>query len=132
MNDQTSSGIEILGEISWGTHFCQFYETKHDLLEILVPYFKTGLENREFCLWIVSNPQLTIGEAKAALKKAIPDLDQHVADGNIEILNATEWYLEGDVFGLERVIDEWDEKHKWALTRGYTGMRASGDTLWLS
>jgi len=67
-----------------------------------------------------------------ALKKNITDLDRHVTEGNIEILNANEWYLEGDLFGLERVINAWDEKHKQALARGYTGMRASGDTLWLS
>src|SRR5258706_12880701 len=132
MQSQTSSGIEILGDISWGTHFCQFYETKDDLLEILVPYFKTGLNNKEFCFWIVSNPRLTVEEAKSAFEKIIPDLDKQLADGNIEIRNATEWYLEGEVFNLERVISAWDEKHKWALARGYTGMRASGDTLWLS
>src|SRR5882762_7930882 len=132
MQSQTSSGIEILGDISWGTHFCQFYETKNDLLEILVPFFKTGLDNKEFCFWIVSNPRLTVEEAKASLEKIIPDLDLQLADGNIEIRNATEWYLDGEMFNLERVISAWDEKHKWALARGYTGMRASGDTLWLS
>src|SRR5258705_2040595 len=132
MNDQTSSGIEVLGEIPWRTHFCQFYETKQDLLEILVPYFKPGLENKEFCLWIVSSPQLTIAEAKTALGKNFPNLNEQVADGNMEIKNATDWYMEGDVINLDRAINVWDEKYRQALARGYAGMRASGDTLWLA
>jgi hypothetical protein len=38
------SGIGFLGDIPWGTHFCHFFETKDDLLETLLPYFKAGLE----------------------------------------------------------------------------------------
>ena len=38
-----NSGIPPLGEIPWGTHFCHFYETTEDLLEVVVPYFAAGL-----------------------------------------------------------------------------------------
>ncbi|MFH1416584.1 MAG: MEDS domain-containing protein [Elusimicrobiota bacterium] len=55
-NGLRRSGIDIIGEVPWGTHLCQFYRTKQDLIEILVPYFKQGLENNEFCMWITSNP----------------------------------------------------------------------------
>jgi hypothetical protein len=50
------SGIDILGPAPWGTHFCMFYQTKGDLLDILIPYFKAGLENNEYCMWITSEP----------------------------------------------------------------------------
>ena len=78
-------GIEIIGNVPWGTYFCQFYEKKEDLLEILVPYFKAGLENSEFCMWITSEP-LTVEEARAALQKAVPDFEVHLGKGQIEIL----------------------------------------------
>src|SRR5882724_6976070 len=107
MNNQTFSGIEVLGDISWGSHFCQFYETKNDLLEILVPYFKTGLENKEFCFWVISNAILTVEEAKAALGKVVPDIEQQVAVGNIEIIDATPWYLEGNRLDTMRVNKAW-------------------------
>jgi hypothetical protein len=42
------SGIGIIGDIPWGTHFCQFFQTKEDLVDMLVPYFKTGLEITNF------------------------------------------------------------------------------------
>ena len=44
------TGISVVGDVPWGTHFCTFYETPQDLLDILVPFFNTGLENKEFCL----------------------------------------------------------------------------------
>ncbi len=28
-----NSGLEAVGAIPWGTHFCQFYASKDDLLE---------------------------------------------------------------------------------------------------
>jgi len=57
------TGIGIVGTISWGTHLCQFYQTKEDLIDILVPYFKAGLENNEFCMWITSEP-LRVNDAR--------------------------------------------------------------------
>src|SRR5258708_35813133 len=38
------TGIDVVGDMPWGTHFCLFYETLTDLLEPLVSYCKTGLE----------------------------------------------------------------------------------------
>ncbi|MFL5807459.1 MAG: MEDS domain-containing protein [Roseiflexaceae bacterium] len=127
------TGISIVGDMPWGTHFCCFYETKQDLLDILVPYFKAGLENKEFCLWVVSDSELiTVEEAKAALEQAVPDLDRRLSDEHIEILNGVDWYLQENVFDLERVTSAWDAKLKRAVDLGYDGMRVSGDTFWLA
>src|SRR6185295_17725852 len=88
------TGISVVGDVPWGTHFCHFYDTKQDLLDTLVPYFKFGLESKEFCLWVVSNSELiTVEEAKGALEQAVPDLDRHLSDKNIEILNRHDWYF---------------------------------------
>ena len=126
------TGIGIVGDMPWGTHFCHFYETKQDLLDTLVPYFKAGLESKEFCLWVVSDSEMiTAEEAKGALAEAVPDFDRHLADGNIEVLDALDWYLEKNVFNLEKVTSAWDAKLKRALALGYEGMRVSGDTFWL-
>jgi len=62
----------VVGDKPWGTHFCHFYETRQDLLDTFVPYFKAGLENKEFCLWVIS-PPLREGEARCALRQAFPE-----------------------------------------------------------
>jgi PAS domain S-box-containing protein len=127
------TGMSIIGDVPWGTHFCHFYETKQDLLDTLVPYFKAGLESKEFCLWVVSNSELiTVEEAKRALEQAVPDFDRHLSEGNIEILDGHDWYFEKNVLNLERVMSSWDAKVKRALARGYDGLRASADTFWLA
>src|ERR1700741_1544125 len=116
------TGISVVGDVPWGSHFCHFYETKQDLLKTLVPYFKAGLESNEFCVWVVTD-LLTVEEARAALRKAVPDLDEHLLNRNIEIFDGLEWYLTESVFNLERVMNLWDKKLEQALARGYDGMR---------
>jgi PAS domain S-box-containing protein len=125
------SGISVVGDLPWGTHFCHFYETEDDLLDILIPFFKAGLENNEFCLWIVFDP-LPKEKAIAALREAVPDLDRRVEAGDIEILSHLEWYLKGGGFDLQRTVRGWKEKLASALARGCAGMRANGNESWVN
>jgi DNA-binding CsgD family transcriptional regulator len=124
------TGLSFVGEVSWGSHLCLFYETKQDLLETAVAYFKAGLESREFCLWAISKP-LTPGEARTALRRAVPDFDRHWAAGSIEFVPAREWYLKGRRVDLQRIIGAWNQKLHAALARGYEGIRVSGMAAWL-
>ena len=120
------TGIDILGDVPWGTHFCLFYKTKEDLTDILVPYFKAGLENNEFCMWVTSE-LLGEKEAKEALRKAVPDFAQYLKRGQIRIVPHTEWYLEDGVFNLQRVLSAWVGQLNQALASGYAGMRITGN-----
>jgi len=128
--EMRKTGVDTVGDIPWGTHFCLFYETRADLLETVVSYCKAGLENREFCLWVVAEP-LTGEEGRHALKQAVPDLDRYLSDRSIEIVAAREWYLQDGTFDLDRVINGWNEKLASASARGYAGVRVTGDTAWL-
>ncbi|AKB36495.1 sensory transduction histidine kinase [Methanosarcina siciliae C2J] len=125
-----NSGIDIIGDVPWGTHFCQFYHTQEDVMDIMVPYFKAGLENNELCVWIISQP-LEVKEAKAAMKRAVPDIDVYLEKGQIEIVPYTHGYLKEGIFNPERVVNNWVEKIDQALARGYDGLRAAGDNRWL-
>ena len=78
MNEKLrKSGIEIIGDVPWGTYICQFYGSKEDLAEILIPYFKLGLENNESCLWVTSQP-LEFEDAKESLRKVVPYFDSYI------------------------------------------------------
>jgi MEDS: MEthanogen/methylotroph, DcmR Sensory domain len=48
-SERRKTGISVVGDRPWGTHLCLFYETKEDLLEIVLPYFKAGFESGEYC-----------------------------------------------------------------------------------
>ncbi len=124
------TGIEIIGDVAWGTHFCLFYQTKEDLLDILIPYFKAGLEQNEFCMWVTSEP-LGAEDAKTALKRVVPDLDEYLDRGHIEILDYTEWYLKSGAFDANQALEGWVAKESEALKRGFGGLRLTGNTFWL-
>ncbi len=124
------TGIDLIGDCPWGTHFCQFYTTPRDLTDILVPYFKAGLENNEFCMWVTS-PPLSEKEAASALRVEVPDLDAYQEKGQIAILPYSEWYLKNGIFDQQRVLDGWVEKLREAQARGFDGLRLTGNTFWL-
>lgn len=129
-NMMRRAGIDVVGDIPWGTHFCLFYDTKADLLETLVCYCKAGLQSQEFCLWVVA-PPVTREDALEALRQAVPSFDSYLPDGGIEIVPARDWYLPDGTFDLNRVIAGWNETLRRASARGYVGVRVTGDTAWL-
>ncbi len=128
--DRRDSGVALIGDLPWGSHFCQFYRTQKDLLDVLVPYFKAGLENNEFCVWVTSD-FLTREEAVAALARSVPRFPEYLARGQMEIFPYTDWYLIGGSFDLQRTLDMWMDKHDWALSEGYAGTRVSGNPYWI-
>jgi DNA-binding CsgD family transcriptional regulator len=125
------TGLSIVGDLPWGMHLCLFHETKEDLLDTLVPYFKTGLESNEFCVWAVSEP-LTQDEARLALSQGIPAFDQYLAAGSIEILRGHEWYLKDGRGEPKSITAGWHAKLRAALAQGHEGMRVSGNAFWLN
>src|SRR5689334_17933529 len=135
MNDEPAhalrkSGIRVMGEMSWGTHICVFYEAEQDLLATNASYFAAGLENNEFCIWAVSDP-IGAGTAKDALRQLIPDIDARLMAGQMEIIAARDWYLPGGEFDIQRITGGWNEKLRAALERGYAGIRISGNAFWI-
>ena len=125
-----ATGIGVVGEVPWGTHFFLFYETKEDLLDTLVPYFKAGLESGEFCVWVVSEP-LTAEEVKSALRRSVVGFDRYLKNHSIELPGGREFYLNGQELDLERIIRRWNERLAYALANGYAGLRLSANTAWL-
>ncbi len=124
------SGIDVIGPVPWGTHFCQFYNTRQDLVETLVPYFQAGLANNEYCMWITSAP-LLVEEAMAAMRSAVPNLDHYLTRGQIEILDYSQWYIHQGQFNADLVLQGWSDKLAAAREKGFDGLRLTGNTFWL-
>ena len=121
------TGIDLIGDAPWGTHLCLFCQSKQDLLDILLPYFKAGLENNELCLWVTSEP-LGEKDVRKAIKKAVPDFDAYLRRGQMEIISPGKWYLKSDTFNLQGVLNAWIDKHNQALLKGFDGLRVAGNT----
>jgi len=123
------TGIDVIGSIPWGTHFCHFYQSKEDLLSMQVPFFKTGLENNEYCVWITSR-HTTIEDAIIALKDEMPGIDQYFERGSIEILTSPDWFMLNGQFALDNAIQFIYNRLDMAIEHGFVGLRINGDDTW--
>jgi excisionase family DNA binding protein len=129
--ENRSSGIDCIGSIPWGTHICQFYQSKSDLVDILVPYFKTGLENNEYCLWAASDP-FCAEECLVELGKAVPNLDLYLDRGQITITDSRASYTRQGKFDAESTLQSLIGMEGSALKAGFDGLRASANDSWLT
>jgi signal transduction histidine kinase len=131
LNSITSSGVPGLGDISWGTHFCHFYDSRSDLADTLVPFFKTGLENNEACLWVTCDPYSAAG-ARDELGAVVPDLAERERAGQIEIIDHDQWYrMHGRNNDARTTLQGWLDREAAALRHGFQGLRLTGNTYWL-
>jgi C4-dicarboxylate-specific signal transduction histidine kinase len=124
------TGISVVGDVPWGTHFFLFHETAEDLIDACVPYIRAGLENQELCIWVIADP-LTEEEVRYCLKHAIRGFDDYFEKGSMEIVRGREWYMTGNELDLARVTRGWKQRMDRALNGGYAGFRLSADTAWL-
>ena len=122
------SDLPYIADLPWGAHLCGFYETKEELIDVVIPYLQAGLENNEYCVWIIAEP-LSFAEAAAALKDRIKDFA--VYETQIEIVHYSDWYFEQGDFQTGRLIEKLAKKINKVLEEGYDGLRACGNTAWL-
>lgn len=123
---------KALLDMPWGIHVCQFYNRKEDLVKMLVPYFKQGLENNDACVWLVGD--LTVEEAGNALAAAIPCLERYTARGQMQILHYTEFYTHpnGTLKPADQLSDQFAKMGSTVRTKGFRGLRASGNVSWIN
>lgn len=120
------SAHPTLDWIRAGDHVCQFYDQAEELGDVLVPYFKAGLERGESCLWIAGEPY-GAGRADSAMRSAVADFDQRAATGQMRILARDEWYGTYGALGADEAIRDrlrWKDE---ALASGFKGVRSGGD-----
>lgn len=128
--DLTPSGIPAIGDVPWGSHFCHLYGSAGDLADALVPYFKSGLEHNEQCLWVTA-PPLGLDDARSVLGAAVPELDRYIASGQMEIIEHQEWYLRQLDEEPNGLLKGWITRKDRAMAAGWRGLRLTGNLFWL-
>jgi len=81
-------------------------------------------------MWVTSEP-LTPADARQAMAKVVPNFDCCLEKGQIEMISHTDWSLKEDTFESGGVLERWISKLDEALTKGYDGMRVTGDGSWV-
>jgi len=122
-------GTQVLDIIPWGTHMAQFYNIRSEVTEVLVPYIKEGLKQNELCLWVTG--ELSGTEAKEALGKQIPDLQDHMDKHQLQLFSYRDWYLSDGSLNIQKALSGAVGKSQEAISNGYSGLRATGNISWL-
>lgn len=129
---ERETGLKAVGRVPWGSHFCVFYETKQDLLDILVPYFKTGVANNELCVCFVGAYEFhTMAEAKRRLGAELPELGRWLREGKIEMVSRPELFSSNRNVDTLAALRRFQKKVDYALRHGFSGLRFHGSSAWL-
>jgi len=126
MSFTTESGISNIGPVPWGSHFCHLYENAADLAEVLIPYFATGLQNNERCIWVTSKPY-SAEDARKDLAKVVPGFGHKIISEQLSICEFDDWYVTAGS-GRDTTINRWLKEEQRALDNGYEGLRIAGNT----
>lgn len=131
MQSHSPSGLQAVPYLRWGSHLSQFFGSGDELRELLVPYFKAGLENNESCLWVTGSA-FNAEDARSALRAALPDLDKRERKRQIEIANAEKWYSADQALQPSALLAGLLQREQDALVGGFTGLRTNGNCAWVS
>ncbi len=115
----------LFSSVSQNDQISAIYGDISELTELLIIYFKQGIETGEYCLWI-SPDELFAEETKNELKKSGIDVERFINSSQLEILPAES--LNKNIITLESRITELVEKgYEKVLSKDFTGFRTNFD-----
>jgi two-component system, cell cycle sensor histidine kinase and response regulator CckA len=79
-----TTGISTLGLVPSGTRICLFYAGTAEILEIVLPFLREGIEAGERCWWQLPGT-LSSAEACAALQTVCADLAVRMGSGQVTL-----------------------------------------------
>ncbi len=129
-DDEAPSGLAATPVLRWGSHVGHLFEAADELHDVLVPYFKAGLENNERCLWVTGAP-FDAAAARAALRNALPDLDDRERGGQIEIADGAAFYDDSKPLPSNELVTGLVKRAEDALAAGFKGLRTNGNCAWV-
>jgi DNA-binding CsgD family transcriptional regulator len=113
-----------VSQITHGSHICAFYETKDDLIELVLPFFEWGSRCGDACVWAL--PETVSSDEPALHARDV------IARAGVELHPGRSLYLQHSQFARDRVTAFWNHKTQRAIDAGRPGLCASGDAYWLN
>jgi hypothetical protein len=111
-----------------GAHVCQLAESRKEQEDVTLSFLRAGLGSQEACMHLAS--EHAVDSWYRVFQDAGTDVATEQRRGTLEILDALDWYLDGDFQSiiqarrLMRVID--------ARLKDFRGIRLTADMRWTS
>jgi len=124
------TGLSPLPLLPWGGHICLFHKTRQDLLDVVSDFVLAGVEDNECAVWALPGA-LDLEWAIESLKSSNPQASAYFANGQLEVVPASRFFLDEAEINAKRQMDDWHRRLEVALAAGWSGLRITSDTLWL-
>jgi len=118
-------------KLNWGSHFCYFYDNKVNFLKVLTSFFMAGLENNEYCIWVLSE-NITEQEIIDYFFKKYYKFGEYLEKEQFKFYNYEEWYKNSGSLNAQNLINSWNQNLTYALKKNYSGIRITGDVRLIS
>ncbi len=110
-------------------HAAVFYSNAQEYLKLLAQYYAEGLAQGELCIFVSSQ---TPEEVITSFAGAGLYVAEALANGHLQLLEMDDTYLPNGEFAADTMLQNVARFIDDAAARGYKGLRAAGDMLWIS
>ena len=107
-------------------HVIMVYESTEVKHHVLFNYIKEGLEKGEVAIYVASDEDPS--SIKEAMKQFGIDVERNEKKGALRILSYTDFYIVDGKFSCEDTIDRWNRFYREAKSKGFKGLRVTGET----
>ena len=125
MIKNTDEYPELFSSIPQSSQLSAVYDNTEELTELLVAYFKQGIDREEHCIWIVTD-SLAAERAKSELEKTGLDVGKYITSSQLEIIPVGT--LSESILLFESALKELMEgRGGKAISEGFSGFRINLD-----
>lgn len=109
-------------------HICAFFDSSDDQYNVVLPYIKEGLKNKEKVINILES-ECHHEHCQRLTEAGIP-VEEKSANKQLEVLASEDTYLKGGSFGAEKMLALLEEALIKANNEGFETIRATGEMVW--
>jgi len=117
--------MRILKHLKPRDHVILIYESREAKRNTLFSYVAKGLRKGEAATYICSEE--SPDEIREAMNQFGIDVEIYEKQGALRILPYTEMYIRDGIFDLDEVMEIWSEIYNEAMSKGFGGMRVTGE-----
>lgn len=121
--------LDALERLKPPDHLCSIYETQEEQFAVAIPFIRIGLERGEKCIYIADAHNLE--DVREARRAEVGDLEPAMRSGALELLTKEDAYMKRGYFDPDWTFTFWKEATDAALGRGFSALRATGETEWV-
>jgi signal transduction histidine kinase len=126
---QTTPLIAALEQLGLHDHLCSIYESPEEHYAVAIPFIRIGLDRGEKCIYIADDGM--VGDVCEAMQSDGIDVDRAISSNALVLKTKEEAYLEHGSFHPDWMSTFWKEATQLAISEGFSGLRATGETEWV-